>query len=76
MKSFGLIGYPLEHSFSKSYFEKKFLNENIKDVKYLNIECQDLNELFKSVTNFFGTFLSIINKHFLKLLQMLLHRFF
>ena len=48
MKSFGLIGYPLEHSFSKSYFEKKFLNENIKDVKYLNIECQDLNILFNS----------------------------
>ena len=30
MKSFGLIGYPLKHSFSKSYFENKFLNENIK----------------------------------------------
>ena len=48
MKSFGIIGYPLVHSFSKSYFENKFLNENIKDVEYLNIECQDLDELFNS----------------------------
>ena len=48
MKSFGLIGYPLEHSFSKSYFENKFLNENIKDVEYLNFECQNLDELFNS----------------------------
>ncbi|MBF45114.1 MAG: shikimate dehydrogenase [Flavobacteriales bacterium] len=48
MKSFGLIGYPLKHSFSKSYFENKFLNENIKGVKYFNLECQDLEELFNS----------------------------
>ena len=49
MKSFGLIGYPLEHSFSKFYFENKFLNENINDVEYLNLEYQDLDELFNSV---------------------------
>ena len=48
MKSFGVIGYPLEHSLSKSYFENKFLNENIKDVEYLNFECQNLDELFNS----------------------------
>lgn len=24
MRKFGLIGYPLKHSFSKLYFEKKF----------------------------------------------------
>ena len=43
-----LLDTLLEHSFSKSYFENKFLNENIKDVEYLNIECQDLDELFNS----------------------------
>ena len=29
MRKFGLIGYPLEHSFSPSYFAKKFERENI-----------------------------------------------
>lgn len=48
MKSFGLIGYPLKHSFSKSYFENKFLNENIKGVKYFNLEYKDLDDLFNS----------------------------
>jgi shikimate dehydrogenase len=31
MKQFGLIGYPLGHSFSKKYFEEKFANENLHD---------------------------------------------
>lgn len=34
MKQFGLIGYPLSHSFSKGYFAEKFLKENISDCKY------------------------------------------
>ena len=34
MKKYGLIGYPLEHSFSKKYFEEKFLNEKITDHTY------------------------------------------
>jgi shikimate dehydrogenase len=29
MKQFGLIGYPLGHSFSKKYFEEKFVTENL-----------------------------------------------
>lgn len=28
MKHYGLIGFPLEHSFSKSYYDKKFNEEN------------------------------------------------
>ncbi len=36
MRTFGLIGYPLEHSFSKMYFTNKFQNENIPDCQYLN----------------------------------------
>src|SRR5689334_23048222 len=31
---FGLIGYPLSHSFSKQYFTKKFEQEGIKNCSY------------------------------------------
>ena len=34
MKKFGLIGYPLSHSFSKKYFSEKFEKEDIKDCQY------------------------------------------
>src|SRR5258706_14747932 len=31
MKLYGLIGYPLGHSFSKQYFTEKFKRENLED---------------------------------------------
>jgi shikimate dehydrogenase len=34
MKHFGLIGFPLSHSFSKKYFEDKFAHEKIVDHEY------------------------------------------
>lgn len=34
MKTYGLIGYPLEHSFSAQYFAEKFKKENIQDCEY------------------------------------------
>ena len=34
MKKFGLIGYPLSHSFSNKYFTEKFEKEAIKDCQY------------------------------------------
>jgi shikimate dehydrogenase len=34
MRKFGLIGYPLGHSFSKKYFTEKFNRENISDCQY------------------------------------------
>ncbi len=34
MKTYGLIGYPLEHSFSGKYFAEKFDKENIKNCEY------------------------------------------
>ncbi len=34
MKQYGLIGYPLSHSFSKKYFTEKFEKENIKNCEY------------------------------------------
>lgn len=33
-KSYGLIGYPLSHSFSKKYFTEKFEKENIMDCEF------------------------------------------
>lgn len=33
-RTFGLIGYPLSHSFSKGYFTEKFAKENIRDTVY------------------------------------------
>jgi shikimate dehydrogenase len=44
MKLYGLLGYPLEHSYSKGYFTDKFKQEGI-DAKYLNIQIDDLNKL-------------------------------
>lgn len=34
MRTYGLIGYPLSHSFSPAYFAGKFQKENIEDCKY------------------------------------------
>lgn len=34
MRQFGLIGYPISHSFSKKYFSEKFIREGIKDAYY------------------------------------------
>jgi shikimate dehydrogenase len=45
MRFFGLIGYPLTHSFSKNYFAEKFKNEGIDDCQYENFELADINEL-------------------------------
>lgn len=44
MKKFGLIGYPLGHSFSPGYFNEKFQNEGIEAV-YERYELKSINEL-------------------------------
>ena len=36
MRTFGLIGYPLEHSFSQKYFTEKFKKENLTGHRYVN----------------------------------------
>lgn len=43
MKTFGLIGYPLSHSFSQGYFSKKFESERI-DARYLNFAIEKIDE--------------------------------
>jgi shikimate dehydrogenase len=45
MKTFGLIGYPLSHSFSKKYFTEKFRKENISDCQYELYELKSIHEL-------------------------------
>lgn len=44
MKQYGLIGYPLTHSFSKKFFTEKFKAEGI-DACYNNFEIKDISEL-------------------------------
>lgn len=44
MKKFGLIGFPLGHSFSRNYFNKKFANEHI-DAEYVNFEIPTIQDL-------------------------------
>jgi shikimate dehydrogenase len=45
MRKFGLIGYPLGHSFSKKYFYEKFSVENIMDCVYDNYPIPCITQL-------------------------------
>lgn len=45
MRKFGLIGYPLSHSFSKKYFTKKFEKEGITDAKYELYSLESIDQL-------------------------------
>lgn len=47
MRLFGLIGYPLTHSFSKKYFTEKFKKEGWRDCYYENFPIASLVELNK-----------------------------
>lgn len=48
MDKYGLIGYPLGHSLSKSYFNEKFQNEGI-DAIYENYEISDIKMLLEII---------------------------
>ncbi len=48
MKTYGLIGYPLGHSFSKIFFTEKFDKEGLSDHQYLNFEIDSI-EKFPSI---------------------------
>ncbi len=45
MRQFGLIGFPLSHSFSKGYFTNHFLTENILDAQYENYPIESIDLL-------------------------------
>jgi shikimate dehydrogenase len=44
MRKYGLIGYPLGHSFSKKYFSEKFIAEHIAGCSYENFPLKTLDE--------------------------------
>ena len=48
MDKYGLIGYPLEHSFSEGYFNEKFQNEGI-DAEYNNYEISSIEDLLEII---------------------------
>lgn len=45
-KIYGLIGYPLSHSFSQTFFNQKFESEGI-DARYMNFELPDIGDLME-----------------------------
>ncbi|MDR0939431.1 MAG: shikimate dehydrogenase [Mediterranea sp.] len=49
MEKYGLIGYPLRHSFSVNFFNEKFRSENI-DAEYVNFEIPSINEFMKVIS--------------------------
>jgi shikimate dehydrogenase len=51
MKLFGLIGYPLTHSFSRKYFMEKFEREGITDHDYLLFSIPQIDELKKILSD-------------------------
>jgi shikimate dehydrogenase len=44
MKQYGLVGYPLSHSFSKKFFTEFFSTGSI-DAEYLNFELENITQL-------------------------------
>lgn len=64
MNKYGLIGYPLGHSFSKHYFEDKFERE-AKDAVFLNFEIENIitfPELLRNNPNLKGLSVTIPHK--------------
>jgi len=45
MRLFGLIGYPLTHSFSKKYFDEKFEKEGLTDCRFENFPIKSIYDL-------------------------------
>ena len=48
MDKYGLIGYPLKHSFSIGYFNEKFQSENI-DAEYVNFEIPRIEDFMEVI---------------------------
>ena len=65
MRTFGLIGYPLSHSFSQKYFTEKFKRENLTDCEFKNFPLEDINEfpiLLKNTLGLCGLSITIPHK--------------
>ena len=48
---YGLIGYPLGHSFSQNYFNHKFEAEKIP-ARYVNFEIDDIGRLMEIIAQY------------------------
>jgi shikimate dehydrogenase len=62
MKIYGLIGYPLSHSFSQIYFTQKFQNENILDCRFDLFPIEHIEQillLLKSIHSIKGLAVTI-----------------
>ena len=62
VQTFGIIGFPLSHSFSQKYFTQKFLDEYIQDALFVNFpiaSIEELPKLLKSVSNLKGLAVTI-----------------
>ena len=74
MRHFGLIGYPLGHSFSVAYFKEKFAREGIQ-ARYRNYPLEDLSafpDLVKSDRKLAGLNVTVPHKqNILPFLQVL-----
>lgn len=51
MRKFGLIGYPLSHSFSPAFFAEKFQREGYTDCSYEAFPIQSIKELEPLIAN-------------------------
>ncbi len=51
MKLYGLIGFPLGHSFSKQYFTEKFEREGIDDCRFETFPIGSINEFSSLLKN-------------------------
>lgn len=64
MTTYGLVGFPLGHSFSKGFFTDKFSTEGI-DAEYLNFEIpriESLHEIISSQPNLRGLNVTLPHK--------------
>lgn len=51
MNIYGLIGYPLTHSYSSHYFEEKFLHEKIENTCYKLFPIEKIESVFHIIKN-------------------------
>lgn len=65
MKKYGLIGYPLAHSFSEKFFTEKFANEGLEDCTYEAFplpHLSDFPELLKANPDLRGLNVTVPHK--------------
>lgn len=65
MRTFGILGYPLTHSFSQGYFREKFIREGITDAEFKLFSLPDIADfsaLLEAETTLEGFCITIPHK--------------